>query len=270
MSFLYLGVRTVHWTTSRRFPHAVLPTSLNYRYGVSEIVNRLVWYHDFDNCTVLIQNWMATVTNIMLGVIMIARLHAMYQQSRRMLVFLVLIFSAVTIASVVIIIMQSSISTVSEEIILSGYSQCIDVGNDIFLATVTWIFGAVWEIVALCLAVWIAIKHFREVSTGRTIGDCFTALIKSHVFYFASFAAVTCLTLGTLSPQLSNASAVVMDFYNGLLQISSVVQMFVLGLRLVLSIRKFNAKVVANSDEATAMTSIKFRERTRMSTDNDV
>jgi hypothetical protein len=63
---------------------------------------------------------------------------------------------------------------------------------------------------------------------------------------------------------------VVIDFWDGILQISSVVQMFVLGPRLVLSIRKFNAKVVTNSDEATAMTSINFRERTRMSIDNDV
>ncbi|OAX31826.1 hypothetical protein K503DRAFT_787589 [Rhizopogon vinicolor AM-OR11-026] len=36
-----------------QFPHAVLPTSLNYRYRVSKIVNRLVRYHDFDSCEII-------------------------------------------------------------------------------------------------------------------------------------------------------------------------------------------------------------------------
>jgi hypothetical protein len=52
----------------------------------------------------------------------------------------------------------------------------------------SWIFGATWEILALCLAVWIAVGHFRELqraSTGWAVGDCFTVLIRTHVFYFA-------------------------------------------------------------------------------------
>jgi hypothetical protein len=39
---------------------------------------------------------------------MINRLHAMYQQSSRMLIFLILIFSAVTIANIVITIIICS------------------------------------------------------------------------------------------------------------------------------------------------------------------
>jgi len=49
-----------------------------------------------------------------------------------------------------------------------------------------------------------------------------------------------------------------------------VVQMFVLAPRLILSIRQYNAKVVAESDEATAMTSIAFQQRTQMSNGNNV
>jgi hypothetical protein len=37
--------------------------------------------------------------------------------------------------------------------------------------------------------------------------------------------------------------------------------MFVLGPRLILSVREYNAKLVANSDEGTAMTTIAFGER---------
>ena len=60
------------------------------------------------------------------------------------------------------------------------------------------------------------------------------------------------------------------EVYEGILQISSVVQMYVLAPRLILSIRQYNAKVVAESDEATAMTSIAFQHRTQMSNGNDV
>jgi len=60
------------------------------------------------------------------------------------------------------------------------------------------------------------------------------------------------------------------EFYAGVLAISLAVQMFVLAPRLILSIRQYNAKVVAESDEATAMTSIAFQQRTQMSTGNDV
>jgi hypothetical protein len=62
-------------------------------------------------------------------------------------------------------------------------------GNDgLILIQSTWILGTTWEILALCLALWIAVKHFRELqrpSTGWAVGDCFTVLIETHVFYFA-------------------------------------------------------------------------------------
>jgi len=52
----------------------------------------------------------------------------------------------------------------------------------------TWILVTVWEVLALSLAVWIAVKHFRELrrhSTSGIIGDCFTVLMQTHVSYFA-------------------------------------------------------------------------------------
>jgi hypothetical protein len=78
-----------------------------------------------------------------------------------------------------------------------------------------------WQIFALCLAVWIAIKHFRELqqSTGWAFSDCFMMLVGSHVFYFArwgcnsnavilsrwssrySFVAVSCVGFLAYSPQ---------------------------------------------------------------------
>jgi len=46
--------------------------------------------------------------------------------------------------------------------------------------------------------------------------------------------------------------------------------MFVLGPRLILSVREYNAKVVARSDEGTCMTSIAFQASRDASTGGDV
>jgi len=61
-------------------------------------------------------------------------------------------------------------------------------GNAVVLVEITWILGFAWETLALSLAVWIAIKHFRELqrtSIGWAVEDCFTILTQTHVFYFA-------------------------------------------------------------------------------------
>jgi hypothetical protein len=46
--------------------------------------------------------------------------------------------------------------------------------------------------------------------------------------------------------------------------------MFVLGPRLILSIREYHAKLVVDSDAATGMTSIAFQERVYVSTSSSV
>jgi preprotein translocase subunit SecG len=74
--------------------------------------------------------------------------------------------------------------------VLSGTYQCTfdNVGDLVFLTSTTWTLATVWEVLALCLAVWIAVKHFRELrrhSTSGIIGDCFTVLMQTHVSYFA-------------------------------------------------------------------------------------
>jgi hypothetical protein len=78
----------------------------------------------------------------------------------------------------------------SEEVVLSGIPQCVYIfKEDIqLLLVVFWVLTTGWEVLALCLAVRIVIKHFRELqqpSEGWKIEDSFTVLIKSHVFYFA-------------------------------------------------------------------------------------
>ena len=77
----------------------------------------------------------------------------------------------------------------AELLVLSGSYLCVETENDTLLTAVTWMLGTVWEVLALCLAIWIAVKHFCEKqrsSTGWTVGDTFVVLIKTHVLYFAS------------------------------------------------------------------------------------
>ncbi|KAG1784729.1 uncharacterized protein HD556DRAFT_204240 [Suillus plorans] len=196
----------------------------------------------------------------MLGVIMIARLHAMYQGSRAILIFLVVVFLAVNIAC--------------------GVISAIDLkyaveGNEQLLFSMVWILNTVWEVLILCLSVWIAVKHFRELrglgpSTGSTMGDCFTVLIQSHVLYFASFVSVSCLQLVALSPEILNSMSIGVWILQGAVQILSVVQMFVLGPRLILSVREYHVKLVAHSDAETGLISIVFQERVHVLTSSTV
>ncbi|KAG1797251.1 hypothetical protein EV424DRAFT_1546683 [Suillus variegatus] len=213
--------------------------------------------------------------NAMLGVIMIARLHAMYQGSRTMLVFLVIIFLAVNIACGVITIIVL-VDSVGEEFILSGMHACFSaVGYNQLLLSLFWILNTVWEVLALCLSVWVAVKHFRELrrlgpSTGSTIGDCFRVLIQSHVLYFASFVGVSFLQLALLFPKISNSSSIGFSVLGGAVQILSVARMFVLGPRLILSVREYHAKLVARSDTEFGMNSIVFQEHVHVSTSSTV
>jgi hypothetical protein len=76
--------------------------------------------------------------------------------------------------------------------ILSGTYTCDYEAEGDFqlLVSMIWMLNTVWEVLALCLLVWIALKHFRDLrrlgpSTGLIIEDCFRVLIKSHVLYFA-------------------------------------------------------------------------------------
>ncbi|KAG2138235.1 hypothetical protein BD769DRAFT_257648 [Suillus cothurnatus] len=211
----------------------------------------------------------------MLGVIMIARLHAMYQRSRKVLIFIVVIFLATKIADAVkLAILTMQISGV--EYILSGTYQCmIDYAGDfIFLDSMTSMLDTVWEVLTLCLAVWIAVKHFRELrqhSTSGIIGDCFTVLMKTHVSYFASFLAVSCFQYSLFSSTFStDMYSLDTQIYIGLSQILQMVRMFVLGPRLILGVREYHAELVANSDTASAMTSIVFEERVHVSTSSSV
>ncbi|KAG2035061.1 hypothetical protein BDR03DRAFT_963597 [Suillus americanus] len=56
----------------------------------------------------------------------------------------------------------------------------------------------------------------------------------------------------------------------GALQILVNVQMFVLGPRLILSVRKYHAKIVADSDVETSINLIVFQERVHVLTSSIV
>lgn len=222
------------------------------------------------------QMWISVVENAMLGVIMITRLYAMYQRSRVLLIFLIAIFVAFTIAAIVITAIQNS-HYLWVEFIISGTYQCIGISESetAKLVAVTWILGSVWEVIALCLALVVAAKHFRELrrfrqSTGQTMEDYFTVLIKVHVLYFAFFAAVSCMAIGLMSPNIGNLNSVGVQIYSYVLQILLPIQMFVLGPRLILSIREYHATVVGNSEEGTALTTFAFQEGAHVTTGGSV
>ncbi|KAG2353546.1 hypothetical protein BDR07DRAFT_1432975 [Suillus spraguei] len=260
MTFLYLGVRY-----------------LGIIYATLVMLNSAPTIPLTDTgCFALYAVWdlIGVVVIAMLLVIIITRLHALYHRSRKILVFLVVTSLAVTIFGGMITVMTTMYSS-GEEFILSGTYQCwLNYAGDMLrLISLTWIFGTVWEVLALCLAVWNAVKHFHELrrhSAGGIIGDCFTVLIKTHVLYFASFVVVSCFHLIYEFSPVSDENSIDDQIYQGLIQIFQVVQMSVMGPRLILSVREHYAKLVVDSDAATCMTSVAFQERVHISTGSSV
>ncbi|KAG2053721.1 hypothetical protein BDR06DRAFT_439703 [Suillus hirtellus] len=264
MTVMYLGVRYLGILSAALTIPNELPT-ISLTDTVSFIMSGVI------------SNWMGFLVFSMLWVIMITRLYAMYQRSRKILIFLIVTFLATNVFIGVVGVM-SAMHTSGEENILSGTYQCSVgvVGQFTLLDSIAWILGTMWEVLVLCLSVWIVVKHFRELrqqsAGGIIIADCFAVLMKTHVLYFASFVAVSFLQLITqFSPTfLTDQYSLKAHVYFGLLQILEAVQSFVLGPRLILGVREYHAKLVANSDTATAMTSIAFQERVHISTDNGV
>ncbi|KAG2035162.1 hypothetical protein BDR03DRAFT_544704 [Suillus americanus] len=232
----------------------------DFQVSITDAVGNTIWF---------IQAWTPTIINAMLGVIMTTRIHAMYQGSKRILIFLLVVLLACTIASVAMTVI-GNIGVSGVENILSGEQQCSEnmSTEDKRLNAETAVPTTVWEILALCLAIWIAIKHFRELQKspiGANIRDCFTVLMKSHMLYFVTFVVVSCFNLGTLSPNLSPFSVGV-SFYYGIGEVAQVMQMFVLGPRLILSLREYHAQLVASSDEGTYFTTMDFHTHGHAST----
>ncbi|KIK36110.1 hypothetical protein CY34DRAFT_539568 [Suillus luteus UH-Slu-Lm8-n1] len=161
--------------------------------------------------------------------------------------------------------------------ILSGTHTCYyEYEGDVqpLISTIAMLY-TVWEVLALSLSIWIAVKQFRDLrrlspSTGSIIGDCFRVLIQSHVLYFASFVGVSCLELGYLSAEVEDLFSKGAQMLEGAFETFLVIQMFVLGPRLILSVRANHAKIVAGSDAETCMNSIVFQERIHVPTSSTV
>ncbi|KAG2141179.1 uncharacterized protein EDB93DRAFT_1160444 [Suillus bovinus] len=190
----------------------------------------------------IVQNWINVVANAILGVIMIVRLRAVHQGSRKVMIFLIVAFLAVNIIDCAFAVTATSHMS-GEELILSCTYQCNVTfmgGDNTLLYTVTWILTTAWEVAALCLTVWIAVKHFREMrqySAGGIVENCLAVLIESHVVYFARSVAASFLELGYLSPAISKPDPYSLGppIYAGVASIFSLMQLFVLGPRLIRS-----------------------------------
>ncbi|KAG2051480.1 hypothetical protein BDR06DRAFT_973792 [Suillus hirtellus] len=261
---------------------------LTARYGAIgfSLVNMLISLPTIPKtdvgCLIMIDviNWTGDVVYIILGVIAIVRLHAMYQGSRKVLISLLIIFLAIRIPIEVINAITATQLT-GEEYILSGIYKC-RIGYpsvSLLLGSIPWILGTIWEVLTLCLAVWIAVKHYRELrgrSTGDIMKNCFTVLMQTHISYFASFACasfliVSSLQISFLSPSfLPNEYSFGIQLYICLIQILQTVQLSVLGPRLILSVREYTAKLVADSDTGSNMTSMAFEERLHVETSRSV
>jgi hypothetical protein len=60
------------------------------------------------------------------------------------------------------------------------------------------------------------------------------------------------------------------EIYNAILQITKALQMFVLGPRLILGVREYHAKLVANSHAGSGIYSVVFQEHIHITTGSGV
>ncbi|KAG2370311.1 hypothetical protein BDR07DRAFT_11073 [Suillus spraguei] len=255
ITFLYLSVRYIGIPCSVISILLSLPT-----FPATDAVSIIL-------CSVV--DWMSLVVNAMLGVILITRLHAMCQESK-MLIFLIVVFSAITIACTVItVILHKNI--VGEAVIFSGNHHCkFDFqGHDQLLILKTWILGIVWETVTLCLAVWVTVKHFRRPSTGLITGDWFVVLMRAHILYFASFIVTSSLHLHHFFKVIKMSSTLGNQFYCCTVTYFGLMQLFVLGPRLILGVRELNAQRLNDFDERGTGPTIDFQTHVRISTSSD-
>ncbi|KAG2113864.1 uncharacterized protein F5147DRAFT_35582 [Suillus discolor] len=252
----------------------ILYFSMRY-IGIIYAINNILWNLTtvsqtdiVSNITSFTLNSANVIVTAILGVIMIVRLYAMYQGSKNMLIFLIAIFLTANITSAVVAAVGFS-DTSGEELILSGTYQCTHSSTgDPNLVLVIYILNTVWEVLALCLAVWIAVQQFRDLRQfgTSTFGDCLRELIKSHVFYFASFFAASCMNFGSFAPTIADSDSMGVIIYYGISVIIAMVQMFVLGPRLILDVRELHAKLVDDSDAGTDVISIVFLHHVHVST----
>ncbi|KAG2032115.1 hypothetical protein BDR03DRAFT_970956 [Suillus americanus] len=96
----------------------------------------------------------------------------------------------------------------------------------------------------------------------RQAGSCFTVLIKSHVGYLARCDHNLFVT-NALSESIFSKNSDLSWFF-------LLAQLFLLGPRLILGVRKHIAMLVANHDVGAAMTSFTFQERVHLSTNSSV
>lgn len=192
-----------------------------------------------------------------------------------MLIFLVVTFVSVTIFSAVIAVAGTNLLSI--KVILLYGTQCvyeIDASQQLRMFE-AYTVATTWEALTLCLAIWIVVKHLRELrprSTGQAIiGDCFTVLLKTHVLYFVFFAISSSLNIGLISPHFSASSSVGAQSYRGLLEFAMLLQMFVAGPRLILSVREYHAKLIPTFEEGTTgIHPMAFRECIAESSDSNV
>ncbi|KIK45035.1 hypothetical protein CY34DRAFT_10624 [Suillus luteus UH-Slu-Lm8-n1] len=194
-------------------------------------------------------------------VVMIARLHAMYLGSNRILMVLVAIFVPVVVTCGVMVAIAAS-HTPGEEYILSGTYQCTYVweGNARTIDSMAWALYTIWEALALCFALRIAVKHFcglQRPSHIWAIEDLIMVLMKTHTAYFVSFTTVSCVQLVYDSSAIDTSS---MGYIFAVLEFFWSLQLFVSGPRLILSVREYNAKFAANSNAEAGTSAIVFQE----------
>ncbi|KAH7910976.1 hypothetical protein BJ138DRAFT_1151771 [Hygrophoropsis aurantiaca] len=211
-----------------------------------------------------LQTWGPFVTGIASDGIMILRLYAMYEKSRKILIFLLVCFVARVVALAVILGLAtgpgSGIS--ATEYLLSGTYFC-SVAPNITFVNFTLVPTLFFELILFALASRCFVRHAAELrrsSHGWRMNECMKVLLRDSILFFVMNLAAGGGNVAIWINQSANGSYIYAGIGNTFLGIEP----FLLAPRLVLSFRAYHEQLVVDSDMATQMESLVFQARGRV------
>ncbi|KAH7914901.1 hypothetical protein BJ138DRAFT_1098293 [Hygrophoropsis aurantiaca] len=215
----------------------------------------------FDNLLFIIAvTWIVFTSQLAFRGIMVLRIYAMYQQSRIVLVFLVVALAAQVISYVVMEALYFGPvgQLQAEEVIIGNTYNCVYFyeSNLISFAILPQFLFA---LAIFVMAVACFVRHLseaRKISKTLKVNEFLSILAKDSTVYFFLLLFASAFKLGN---HLATNSAVVGSFvYSGLTGIFIDVQEYLLVPHLVLSFKERHAQLVDGSDSGTQMETIAF------------
>ncbi|KAH7920744.1 hypothetical protein BV22DRAFT_1198699 [Leucogyrophana mollusca] len=199
---------------------------------------------------------------------MILRVYAMYENSKKILLFLLVCFLArvIALATILALAVGPTSGISATEYLLSGTYFCSVAPNTAY-ANFTVIPTLFFEIILFALAARCSFKHAAELRRspqGWKANECMKVLLRDSILFFLMNLAAGGFNVALWANQSGNGSYI----YGGISNTFLGIEPFLLAPRLVLSFRAHHEQLVVDSDFATQVESMVFQAGVQMSVED--